>query len=169
MKKALLIVDVDHYDRWSGEEIKKDKKRKLVADSIARRLAWARLKGIPVIFITIKNPYNRIAKFLNSEPALEPTFQKTDHDAFGNPKLAKYLQSIGAKKLLVAGCNTFICVEATAQGAVKAGFSVVLLNDAAYPSLMGSNSKHMWIRSVRECVPSGNKNKLSVTIIGGEE
>lgn len=52
------------------------------------------------------------------------------YSAFDGTELADYLKEQGVKRLLVGGLATDYCVRASVLDAVKAGFEVVVLEDA---------------------------------------
>lgn len=51
------------------------------------------------------------------------------YDAFSDPALAEYLRQKKSARVFVAGLATDYCVKHTAIGAIKAGFSTVLIED----------------------------------------
>lgn len=183
-RKVLLIVDVDYSDGWEPGYISKNPERQQVINYIVSRLAWARSNSIPVIFVILDSALykkhksqlqydgncigcgdgNKLAEPLSHRHGLfEPIFIKNDADAFKNPELAPYLRSIGAKELLLVGCNTFSCIQATARGAVEAGFDITLFEDATYPIFGSVSSKESWISEVRYCAQD---SKINVAVTG---
>ncbi len=177
-ERALLVVDIDHRDGWTPKLISENEGRKKIAKSLAERIALIRKSGVPVIFVMfdsceipkpMRQPQlheakycigcdrekNRLAEFLNHlhGKTFEPVFVKRAYDAFSNPDLAPYLHFLGTKELLLAGCNTFACIEATAQGAVRHGFNITLIEDSTFPPFVGDctcNTKTAWIKSVEK-------------------
>jgi nicotinamidase-related amidase len=55
---------------------------------------------------------------------------KAVYSAFGNPRLASWLEAQGADTLIVSGGETDVCVLASVMSALDLGFHVVLATDA---------------------------------------
>jgi nicotinamidase-related amidase len=186
-KKVLLVVDIDYHDEWDPNLIAQSEERQRFISSLSLRIREMRAMGVPLVFVML-NPRgipefqlepqfsfarhcigcdrkeNKLAKFLGHrhEGTFEPVFVKTHSDSFTNPKLAPYLESLGIKEILLAGCNTFACIKNTAQGAVRNGFNVTLLEDSTYPpfgSEDGWKTKEEWIGLVA-AAQSGMQNQL---------
>ena len=175
MSKALLVIDVDHGNKWSSniEDLNED--REQVALAIRQTLAeWRASKGM-IIFVVLTDtlpssqidqiatdnkrlecivcdlPANeRLAGFLEHRhgAGYEPAFTKTTCDAFTNSELIGFLRSNGVTEVVLAGCSTFACVLHTAQGAVKNNFGVTLLERCTDPPFRYYEEKKHWIRSV---------------------
>ena len=179
-KKTLLVIDVDYRDHWRVEDMNNDLDRRRAADSIVKKVSWARENNLPIIFIMLEREQmtqvskgsrcigcdreNKLPDFLEHKhaPFFEPVFVKTLNNAFSNPNLAKYLNKIGAMELLLVGYNTFACVADTAKGAIRAGFDVNLLEDAVYPSFKYEKDKTDWLELVSKSIPSGSRQNVAI-------
>ncbi|WP_107771217.1 isochorismatase family protein [Nocardioides sediminis] len=60
----------------------------------------------------------------------ETVIGKTDDDGFEGTDLEELLTAAGARTLSICGLMSEMCVAATARGALRHGFSVVLARDA---------------------------------------
>jgi nicotinamidase/pyrazinamidase len=69
---------------------------------------------------------------LNEWPAgvQQILLEKQSLDAFSNPRLAGFLESLGAERFVVYGVVTEICVKCAAWGLLKIGKPVELVTDA---------------------------------------
>ncbi|KAI9328507.1 isochorismatase hydrolase [Obelidium mucronatum] len=61
--------------------------------------------------------------------AEEPTFAKSEPDAFSNPRLHAWLTEARAAQLVVVGAQTDFCIDGTTRGALKLGWDVVVVAD----------------------------------------
>lgn len=190
IEKALLVVDIDYRDSWNPKSVSENTKRQQIAASLSNRLASARQAGIPVIFVML-DPYgvprpsfepqikdgghcigcdrgeNKLAEFLEHRHghAFEPVFVKKEGDAFTNPELAPHLRALGVKKVLLVGCNTFACIQGTAQGAVRHGFNVALIENSTYPPFSDFplwGTPKTWIEKVQCCIPKNIEAHVAV-------
>jgi nicotinamidase-related amidase len=69
-----------------------------------------------------------ILSSIEREPA-DRVVRKTLNDAFFGTSLESELARLGAKRLLVAGWATDLCVDATVRSAATRGFQVVAVSD----------------------------------------
>jgi nicotinamidase/pyrazinamidase len=60
-------------------------------------------------------------------------FEKQHVDFFTNPNLARLLQRLAPARFLVYGLVTEVCVFYAAQGLLKAGYAVEVIEDAIWP------------------------------------
>ena len=101
-------------------------------------LAWARAKGLPVIFIQ----HNGEAADVLApgkpgwaiHPAIapidgEPVLNKTVGDAFAETDLAKRLEALGTRQVILLGAQTDQCVNATFHGAAARGLDITVVGD----------------------------------------
>ena len=102
-------------------------------------LAWARDKGLPVIFIQHNGEADDAlapgkpgwAIHPDIAPiAGEPVLNKTVGDAFAETDLAARLEALGTRQVILLGAQTDECVNATCRGALERGFSVTIAADA---------------------------------------
>ena len=101
-------------------------------------LAWARDKGLPVIFIQ----HNGEAEDVLApgkpgwaiHPAIaplagEPVLNKTVGDAFAETDLAARLEALGTRQVILLGAQTDQCVNATFHGAAARGLEITVVGD----------------------------------------
>ncbi|HEY4475607.1 MAG TPA: isochorismatase family cysteine hydrolase [Candidatus Paceibacterota bacterium] len=165
-KKALLVIDVDHGDGWKPEQIQNEPSRQLVAKNIKTELARWRANNGLIVFVMF-GANTALAEFLEHrhDNVNEPAFVKTEIDAFTNEKLAEYLQGQGVTEVVLAGCQTFCCVKATAFGAVNAGFSVTLLRDLVFhPFDKQYDAEERWLDYIKGIIKMNPDSKLSAKI-----
>jgi nicotinamidase-related amidase len=101
-------------------------------------LAWARAKGLPVIFIQHSG---EAADLLAPgkpgwviHPAIapidgEPVLNKTVGDAFAETDLAARLEALGTRQVILLGAQTDQCVNATFHGAAARGLEITVVGD----------------------------------------
>lgn len=159
------------------EELDDDMNRKQVALAIMETLEKWRASNAIIVFIVLVNLEHpkpkhtaqaamarkrskcivcdlpedlRLAGFLEHRhgAGFEPAFIKRTGDAFSNSELSDFLRSKGVTKVVLAGCNTFMCVQETALGAARNGFGVTLLERCTYPPFSDDEEKQVWIRTV---------------------
>lgn len=182
-KRALLVVDVDYNDGWKPELVADPPSRQEVATALKKQLGYSRAISTPVIFVMLDRQKeqkllpkpqlepkkhcvgcdreeNKLAGFLAHRhwSPFEPVFIKSTDDAFTVPELAPYLRSLKIEELLIVGCNTFACIQATAQGAVRNGFHVTLMEDSVFPPFSPPPDgyqcpKEAWVKSVQQYAP----------------
>lgn len=73
--------------------------------------------------------------------------EKTRHSFFTYTELDPILRSLGVRRLLVAGLQTNVCVEATVRGALERNFEVAVAEDAV--STDGPDLHHGALNSMR--------------------
>jgi nicotinamidase-related amidase len=162
LMEALLLIDLqkDFLAEDGRMPIGPERAERLIM--VANRLidSFKKNGGVP-IFIgsefskkdVIGNFFRRFAALKGSDGAqLDqrlhkegcPYFPKSKSDAFSNPNLDAHLKKHGASRLYVSGVYSEGCIRATAIGARKRGYQVVLVADA-----ISSNSrfKHDWALS----------------------
>lgn len=66
-------------------------------------------------------------------------FDKAVYGPWGNPAFCGALRTKGARRLILSGGETDICVLATALGAIDAGYFVLLVQDALCSSVDASH------------------------------
>ncbi|MGF6884877.1 ureidoacrylate peracid hydrolase [Nocardia sp. GAS34] len=80
---------------------------------------------------------------------------KTRHSFFAYTELDPVLRSLGAQRLLVAGLQTNVCVEATVRAGLERNYEVAVAQDAV--STDGPDLHHAALNSMRvlyvECAP----------------
>ncbi len=108
---------------------------------IARALAWARARGLPVVHIVHESRRPGAALFAPGSPALavhpeaqpaagEPVLTKHLPGSFTGTPLETLLRERGVERVVLAGFMTQMCVDTTARQAAHRGFGVTILADA---------------------------------------
>jgi nicotinamidase-related amidase len=106
-----------------------------VVDRIKGLLARARAAEVPIVYVQdndvgeIESPAWQIYPSIAPAPE-DAVVRKPYADAFYHTALGKTLESLGTRRLIVAGCKTDVCVEATSRRAVSLGYDVTLVSDA---------------------------------------
>jgi nicotinamidase-related amidase len=77
-------------------------------------------------------------EFYRLNPPREVVFEKYDYNAFSNPKLVKVLQAHNVKTLIVAGMDSYYCVETAIRNGFDLGYKIVLPTD-----LVAGNGRHL--------------------------
>jgi len=132
-KTALLIIDVQKELFEKSIPIYQADR---LLDNLGFLIDQAHKSGIPIFFIqhsTDKILVRGTAGW-QLHARLQP--QADDHllekhhgNAFEQTELENELEALQVKKLVIAGLVTHGCVKATALGALKLGYSVVLVSD----------------------------------------
>jgi nicotinamidase-related amidase len=108
-------------------------------ETLQSLLAKTRASNIPVVYIQnngsegYPDQPNTPGWFIH--PSIAPQkedliFQKTSPDAFHKTALHRELQSCGIRRLIVAGMQSELCIDATCRHAVDLGYQVTLVGDA---------------------------------------
>lgn len=131
---ALLVIDaqVGQIERpvFRGPE---------VLSRIAALLGRARAAGVPVVYVRHESPAGELfapgTRGWEIHPSVapapgEPVVCKRSADAFHETQLLGLLRGLGARRLVVAGCRTDYCIDATCRRATTLGFDVTLASDA---------------------------------------
>jgi nicotinamidase-related amidase len=135
-KTALLVIDVqvgnfeENSPVYNGDEL---------LSTIVGLIHQARAGAIPVLYIQHCGPEGAIDQpdtpGWEIHPAIAPikgevVVQKRNPDAFQDTSLQRELQSMGIKKLIIAGLQTEYCVDTTCRRAYSLGYDVILVKDA---------------------------------------
>jgi nicotinamidase-related amidase len=135
-KTALLIIDVQvgNFDEnspvYSGDQL---------LSTIAGLINQARAVAMPVVYIQHCGPEGAIDQpgtpGWEIHPAIAPVageviVQKRHPDAFQDTGLQRELESMGIKKLIIAGLQTEYCIDITCRRAYSLGYEVTLVKDA---------------------------------------
>lgn len=176
MKKTLLVIDIDHGNGWNSDIEKLNGDKKQIALAIKQTLEeWRASNGL-IIFVVLAgdalpqqtsqvaiehegsgcivcdslNEY-RLAEFLEHRHGVnyEPAFIKNSCNAFTNSGLISFLRSKCVTEVILAGCQTFACILETAQGAVRNGLGVTLLERCTHHPFCDNEGKQRWIQFVK--------------------
>lgn len=134
---AVLLVDMQtkllkRHDRYAAQKM---------IDAQYRVLQYCIEHSLPVVSLELStrrygSTINLFGEFLSSYPR-HRLFEKDIDNGFSNPGLETYLVSQDMEDVLVMGINASLCVRATAQGALNAGFSVFASQDLMRDSFDG--------------------------------
>jgi nicotinamidase-related amidase len=141
MRTALVIIDVQN-GILQGLDPERAGDTAAALDAVVARLraliARARESAVPVIYVQHEgSPGHRlepggpgweIRPEIAPAPG-EPVVRKRACDAFFETTLASHLATLGADRLVVAGCMTQYCVDTTVRRAVTLGYDVTLVAD----------------------------------------
>lgn len=103
--------------------------------NISTLIAQARTTGTPIIYIQ-DNDVDEIGSLgWQIHQAIAPAsgdlvIRKPETDAFYATTLQQELDARGLKHLIVVGCKSEVCVDATCRKAIDLGYDVTLASDA---------------------------------------
>jgi nicotinamidase-related amidase len=129
---ALLIIDVQ-----TGLVAGTNPVYRLDAllENIATLIIHARMAGTPIIYIQ-DNDVDEIGSLgWQIHPAIaskegDLAIRKPEADAFYGTTLQQELEAHGIAQLVVTGCKSEVCVDATCRRAINLGYNVILVSDA---------------------------------------
>jgi nicotinamidase-related amidase len=127
---ALMVIDVQRDVVDNALDIES------VVKNINSLISKARLGGSPVIWVQHSDPYLvKGSTGWEIVPELVPQegdvrIYKTHPSSFEETDLDQQLARLGAKKIVISGAQTDMCVNATSNAAVDYGFDVTLVSDA---------------------------------------
>lgn len=127
---ALLVIDVQNDVVTSAVKIHE------VILNISSLVSRARESNVPVIWVQHSDEYlikgsagweivDELVPLAN-----EIKIYKTHSNSFVETDLAKQLDSLGVKSLIVTGAQTNYCVNATSNAGIVLGYQVTLVSDA---------------------------------------
>ncbi|MFJ2834289.1 cysteine hydrolase family protein [Nocardia sp. NPDC087230] len=113
--------------------------------------------GVPVLSATEQQWHSEIIDDLAPQPG-EVVLDKTSPNFFAYTELALVLNGLGVDRVLLAGLQTNVCVEATARAALEHNFEVAVAADAVstdgpalhYASLNSMRVMYVEVGSWRE-------------------
>ena len=134
---ALVVIDVQNimfetegYTPYQG---------KRVLEAIKGLIGRARETETPVVYIQHTtdddgSPFEKGSRNWLVHPDIAPqdgdvTSLKRSYDAFFNTRLNDKLQRLGARKLVLCGMQTEICVDSTVRAALTHGYQSVIVSD----------------------------------------
>jgi nicotinamidase-related amidase len=128
-KEALLVIDVQtgivggDYPVYQAPVILQ-RVQKLIED--------ARDAGVPVVYVQHDEApeYDGVIHPDIAPQANEPVIHKFKKNAFEDTNLKETLDAMGITKLVIAGCATNFCINASTIGAHELGYDVVLVEDS---------------------------------------
>ena len=129
---ALVIIDVQ-----TGLVAGKNPMYQLDAflKNISTLIAQARTTGTPIIYIQDNDVDEIGSPGWQIHPAIAPqegdlVLRKPETDAFYGTRLQEELEARGLTHLIIAGCKTEVCIDATCRKAIAMGYKVTLASDA---------------------------------------
>lgn len=142
---ALVLVDLQTA-AFGGAGIPPMHEADRLLQNALRLLHDARRSGIPVVHIQhCGEPGKAFAEGAPGWPILpavsplseEPLVLKRARNAFEGTDLDEVLRRLGARRIIVAGLQSELCVAATCRGALKLGYEVRLARDghSTWPDL----------------------------------
>lgn len=128
-RTALLIMDVQ-VGFIEGEMCVKD--AKLILERIQTLIQNARAADVLVIYVQHNSDPEVDGEIHPSiEPEKEePVILKMEADAFYETNLKAVLEKLDINHLIMAGFQTEVCINATAQKAQKLGYKVTIVENA---------------------------------------
>ena len=133
---ALLIIDMQVGNFSEPNPV--FKANELLA-KVKSLVAKARSARIPIVYVQNNgrkgDPDEYGTQGWEIQPSIEPiegnlVVQKRTPDAFHETNLHRELQSMGIKKLVIAGLQTEYCIDTTCRRAFSLGYDVILVKDA---------------------------------------
>lgn len=138
VKTALLVIDLQ-LGMFNGAWIVPIHAGEALLTRVQALLAQARAAGAPVIYVRHAGGAGHLLEYGTANwqihPAIAPApgetiVEKRTPDAFHETTLSTALAATGAKRLIVTGAQTEVCVDATCRRAFSLGFEVTLVSDA---------------------------------------
>jgi len=133
---ALLIIDMQVGNFSEPNPILKA--NELLA-KVKSLVAKARSAKIPIVYVQNNgrkgDPDEYGTQGWEIHPSIAPiegnlVVQKRTPDAFHETNLHRELESMGIKKLVIAGLQTEYCIDTTCRRAFSLGYDVILVGDA---------------------------------------
>ncbi|WP_324194364.1 cysteine hydrolase family protein [Nocardia blacklockiae] len=118
----------------------------LAANPRAARHLRARKHRLPNLTPEHKQWRAEIMEAVSPQPG-DIVLDKTRHSFFAYTELAPVLKSLGTHRLLVAGLQTNVCIEATVRAALEHNYDVAVAEDAV--STDGPDLHHAALNSMR--------------------
>jgi nicotinamidase-related amidase len=125
---ALLIIDIQDF-YFSGGKVPLANPEEAAANA-GKVLASFREAGLPVVHV--RHDFEPGGSIHQSVVPIdgEAVFTKTEVSCFNGTKVLAHLRDLGAKKLVIVGMQTHMCLEAATRTAHDLGFEVTVVGDA---------------------------------------
>ena len=129
---ALLIIDVQTGLVAGTEPVYQLDE---LLENITTLIARARATGTPIIYIQDNDVDEIGSPGWQIHPAIAPqggdvVIRKPEADAFYGTTLQQEIEVRGISHLIVVGCKSEVCVDATCRRAINLGYNVTLVSDA---------------------------------------
>jgi ureidoacrylate peracid hydrolase len=161
---ALLVIDIQNDFAAPGGLLAKGGRDMLMVEPMIEKLqktiAIAQVTGVPIFYTQQiydrskltelqKEQYDMDGKYITCDiktdgykfykikPSAESVFVKYNYNAFSNPELEKKIKEHDIKTLVIAGLDTYWCVETAIRNAFDLGYKVVVPKD-----LVACNGRH---------------------------
>jgi len=138
MTRALLLVDLQS-GAFDGRHCDPMPDGEPLIATCLQLLAGARRRGEPVVWIQHAEAQRNAPMYRHGagfaidarlNPADdEPRIVKTEADAFNGTPLQATLKKLGVDTLVIAGLQSELCVQATAEAALRLGYPTSLIRD----------------------------------------
>jgi len=135
---ALLVIDLQ-LGMFGGEKMDPIHAGDALLTRVKALLGQARAAGVPVIYVRHDSGPGHLLEWGTENWQIHPTIapapgetivDKRTPDSFHGTTLSSELAAIGAKRLIVAGAQSEVCVDTTCRRAFSLGFDVTLVSDA---------------------------------------
>jgi nicotinamidase-related amidase len=159
MKEALILIDIQNDYFPGGAHALRGMTK--AAKKAARLADDFRAAGLPVIHVrhvslgkgaTFFRPDTKGVEFnpLSTPRNGEKIFVKHYPNSFRETGLQEYLDSLGIKKLHLAGAMTNMCIDTAARAGFDLGYKMVVRADCcAAPGILGTKLMHrLFIRNL---------------------
>jgi nicotinamidase-related amidase len=129
---ALLIIDVQTGLVAGTEPVYRLDE---LLENIATLIKRAHAIGMPIIYIQDNDVDEIGSPGWQIHPAIAPqegdvVLRKPEADAFYGTTLQQEIEARGIRHLIVVGCKSEVCVDATCRRATNLGYNVTLVSDA---------------------------------------
>ena len=103
--------------------------------NISTLITRAHTTGTPIIYIQDNDVDEIGSPGWQIHPKIAPhawdmVIRKPETDAFYGTTLQQEIESRGLKRLIITGCKSEVCVDATCRKAIDLGYNVTLVSDA---------------------------------------
>jgi nicotinamidase-related amidase len=127
-RTALLLIDIQDF-YFPGGALPLVGPEAAAAQA-ARLLAAARAAGWPVLHVRHDFEPGGAINAAVAPIAGEKVFTKSEVSCFNGTALLAHLRELGTERLVIAGMQTHMCLEAAARAAHDLGFESVVVGDA---------------------------------------
>ncbi|HEX4207793.1 MAG TPA: cysteine hydrolase family protein [Ktedonobacteraceae bacterium] len=129
---ALLIIDVQTGLVAGADPVYQLDK---LLENISTLISWAHTTGVPIIYIQDNDVDEIGSPGWQIHPTIVPAegdlvIRKPETDAFYGTALQREMDARDIVHLIVVGCKSEVCVDATCRKATDLGYNVTLVSDA---------------------------------------
>ena len=126
---ALILIDIQEF--YFPDGMLPLNNPEVASEKAGRMLQFFRQQNLPVIHI--KHNASSGAEIHKSVAPLskEKVFTKNEANSFNGTGLHEWLQEQGIQKLVLAGMQTHMCLEATTRAAYDLGYDCTVIEDAS--------------------------------------